>query len=77
VAFCILQPSGSSASPSCVSEEFLRCKVDQVLDKVVEELISEVAFFCCFGKRMIITFIVIFYVINYFAFMVEIRMSQN
>jgi hypothetical protein len=28
-----------------VSEEFLRCKVDEVLDRVVEELISEAAFF--------------------------------
>jgi hypothetical protein len=38
VAFCIFQSSCLSASPSCVSEEFLRCKVD-------EELISEAAFF--------------------------------
>jgi hypothetical protein len=45
VAFCIFQSSCSSASPSCVSEEFLRCKVDQVLDRVVEELISEAAIF--------------------------------
>jgi hypothetical protein len=34
-----------SASPSYVFEEFLRCKVDQVLDRVVEDLISEAAFF--------------------------------
>jgi hypothetical protein len=45
VAFCIFQSSCSSASPSCVSKEFLWCKVDQVLDRVVEELISEAAFF--------------------------------
>jgi hypothetical protein len=45
VVFCIFQSSCLSASPSCVSEEFLRCKVDQVLDRVVEELISEDAFF--------------------------------
>jgi hypothetical protein len=45
VAFCIFQSSCLSASPSCISEEFLRCKVDEVLDRVVEELISEAAFF--------------------------------
>jgi hypothetical protein len=45
MAFCIFQSSCSSASPNCVFEEFLRCKVDEVLDRVVEELISEAAFF--------------------------------
>jgi hypothetical protein len=45
VVFCIFQSSCSSASPSCISEDFLRCKVDEVLDRVVEELISEAAFF--------------------------------
>jgi hypothetical protein len=44
-AFCIFQSSCSSASSSCVSEEFLRCKVDEVLDRVVEELNNEAAFF--------------------------------
>jgi hypothetical protein len=34
-----------SASPSYVSEEFLLCKVDEMLDRVVKELISEAVFF--------------------------------
>ena len=34
--------SCSSASPSFVSEDFLCSEVDRVLDKVVEDLISEV-----------------------------------
>ena len=33
--------SCSSASPSFVSEDFLSSEVDRVLDKVVEDLISE------------------------------------
>ena len=37
------QSSCSSASPSFVSEDFLRSKVDHMLDKVVEDLISEAA----------------------------------
>jgi len=37
------QSSCSSASPSFVSEDFLSSEVDRVLDKVVEDLISEAA----------------------------------
>ena len=33
----------SSASPSFVYEDFLRPEVDRILDKVVEDLISEAA----------------------------------
>ena len=35
------QSACSIASPSYVSEDFLRSKVDHMLDKVVEDLISE------------------------------------
>jgi hypothetical protein len=37
------QSSCSSASLSYVSEDFLRCKVDRMFDRVVEDLISEAA----------------------------------
>jgi hypothetical protein len=50
VAFCIFQSSCSSASPSYVSEEFLLCKVDEMLDRVVKELISEAVFFLLLRK---------------------------
>ena len=39
----IFQSSCSSASPNFVSEDFLCSEVDRVLDKVVEDLISEAA----------------------------------
>ena len=39
----IFQSSCSSASPSFVSEDFLRSEVDHVLDRVVEDLICEAA----------------------------------
>ena len=39
----IFQSSCSSVSPSFVSEDFLCSEVDRVLDKVVEDLISEAA----------------------------------
>ena len=41
--FLFFQSSCSSASPSFVSEDFLGLEVDRVLDKVVEDLISEAA----------------------------------
>ena len=39
----IFRSSCSSASPSFVSKDFLGSEVDRVLDKVVEDLISEAA----------------------------------
>ena len=41
--FLSFQSSCSSASSSFVSEDFLGLEVDRVLDKVVEDLISEAA----------------------------------
>ena len=41
--FLFFQSSCSSALPSFVSKDFLGSEVDRVLDKVVEDLISEAA----------------------------------
>ena len=41
--FVFFQSLCSSASPSFVSENFLGSELDRVLDKVVEDLISEAA----------------------------------
>jgi hypothetical protein len=37
------QSSCSSASPSFISEDYLRSEVDQVLDRIIEDLIDEAA----------------------------------
>ena len=39
--FLFFQSSCSSVSPSFVSEDFLGSEVDRVLDKVIEDLISD------------------------------------